>query len=106
MGIIDTSKEMSEELMDELKDKSEELKHDLKEKSDILFRDLKEKFEELLNDEKFADVVVIASEKQKSVNEVLKKRGSDCRLGAIEIGMGIPPLVTFKVLTKEDDGSE
>lgn len=60
--------------------------------------DIKEKTDELLSDEKFADMVVLAAEKQEAVNEILQKRGLDYRLGGVEIGMGIPPLVTFKII--------
>ena len=114
MGIVDTTKEKSDELIHELIEKSDELILELKEKTDVFVQDTKEKSnllisdvkaksEELLSDEKFADMVVVAASKQESVNEVLKKRGVNYRLGAIEIGMGIPPLINFKIVTIADD---
>ena len=73
MGITEKNNEMPAEFMNDLKEKSDDLLHDVKDRSEAFFQDLKSKTEELLNDEKFADMVVIASTKKKSLNDVLKK---------------------------------
>ncbi|MCK5664046.1 MAG: hypothetical protein KAI17_11195 [Thiotrichaceae bacterium] len=121
MGIIGTTKEKSEVLAQELIEKSDELIQELKvksgnlvneakEKSSVMAHDVIAKSEEFLNDDKYddkyADMVVMAATKQEAVNEILKKRGFDYLLGAIEIEMGIPPLITFKVIANIDDNSK
>ena len=117
MGIIDATKEKSEILVQELIEKSDELIQELKvksdnlvnvakEKSSILVKDVIAKSDEFISDDKYADMIAMAATKQEAVNAVLKKRGLDYRLGAIEIGMGIPPQITFKVITNIDDNSK
>ena len=117
MGIIGTTKEKSEVLAQELIEKSDELIQELKvksgnlvneakEKSSVMAHDVIAKSDEFLSDDKYADMVVMAATKQEAVNEILKKRGFDYRLGAIEIGMGIPPLITFKVIANIGDNNK
>lgn len=49
------------------------------------------------SDEVIANTVIKAVEKQEKVNELLKTKGSNYRVADIELGMGIPPTVTFGV---------
>lgn len=57
-------------------------------------------------DEAIANTIVKAVEKQEKVNALLKAKGSNYRVADIELGMGIPPSVTFGVRRLEDVGSE
>ncbi len=62
------------------------------------------------SDEVIANTVIRAVEKQEKVNEILRQKGCNYRVAGIELGMGIPPTVTFGVLrvndTNEPDGSQ
>jgi len=49
------------------------------------------------SDEVIANTVIKAVGKQEKVNEILKLKGSNYRVSDIELGMGIPPTVTFGV---------
>jgi len=49
------------------------------------------------SDEVIANAVIKAVGKQESINEILKQKGSNYRVADIELGMGIPPTVTFGV---------
>ena len=49
------------------------------------------------SDEVIANTVIKAVEKQEKVNAILQERGSNYRVADIELGMGIPPSVTFGV---------
>ncbi len=49
------------------------------------------------SDEVIANTVIKAVEKQEKVNEILNQKGSNYRVADIELGMGIPPTVTFGV---------
>ena len=49
------------------------------------------------SDEVIANTVIKAVGKQEKVNEILKQKGSNYRVSDIELGMGIPPTVTFGV---------
>ena len=49
------------------------------------------------SDEVIANAVIKAVGKQESINEILKQKGSNYRVVDIELGMGIPPTVTFVV---------
>ena len=51
----------------------------------------------LISDELLADIVMMSAAKQETVNEVLKTRGSDYRVGKVEIEMGIPPSIIFGI---------
>lgn len=50
------------------------------------------------SDEVIANTVIRAVEKQEKVNEILRQKGCNYRVAGIELGMGIPPTVTFGVL--------
>lgn len=54
------------------------------------------------SDEAIANTIVKAVEKQERVNAVLKQKGSNYRVADIELGMGIPPSVTFGVRRVDD----
>lgn len=62
------------------------------------------------SDEVIANTIVKAVEKQEKVNAILKERGCNYRVADIELGMGIPPTVTFGVRrieeTKENQKGE
>jgi hypothetical protein len=49
------------------------------------------------SDEVIANTVIKAVRKQENINEILKQKGSNYRVADIELGMGIPPTVTFGV---------
>ncbi|MCO1335301.1 hypothetical protein MO867_13265 [Microbulbifer sp. OS29] len=48
-------------------------------------------------DEVVANTVIKAVEKQEKVNAILKAKGCNYRVADIDLGMGIPPTVTFGV---------
>ncbi len=49
------------------------------------------------SDEVIANTIIKAVEKQEKVNALLLEKGSNYRVSDIELGMGIPPAVTFGV---------
>ncbi len=49
------------------------------------------------SDEVIANTIIKAVEKQEKVNVILQEKGSNYRVNEIELGMGIPPAVTFGV---------
>lgn len=49
------------------------------------------------SDEAIANTIIKAVEKQEKVNKLLKAKGSNYVIADIELGMGIPPSVTFGV---------
>lgn len=49
------------------------------------------------SDEVIANTVIKAVKKQENINAILKQKGSNYRVADIELGMGIPPTVTFGV---------
>ena len=58
------------------------------------------------SDELIANTVIKAVGKQEKINEILKHKGSNYRVADIELGMGIPPTVTFglrRVKENNDD---
>ena len=57
------------------------------------------------SDEAIANTVIKAVEKQEKVNAILKAKGANYRIASIDLGMGIPPTVSFGV-KRIDDGSE
>lgn len=54
------------------------------------------------SDDMIANTVVKAVEKQEKVNAILREKGCNYRVADIELGMGIPPTVTFGVRRIED----
>ena len=54
------------------------------------------------SDEVIADTIIKAVEKQEKVNAILQEKGSNYRVSDIELGMGIPPSVTFGVRRTEE----
>lgn len=54
------------------------------------------------SDEVIADTIIKAVEKQENVNAILEETGSNYRVSDIELGMGIPPSVTFGVRRTEN----
>ncbi len=55
------------------------------------------------SDELIANTVIRAVEKQEKVNAILKQKGCNYRLSDIDLGMGIPPSVTFGVRRLDED---
>jgi len=49
------------------------------------------------SDEVIANTIIKTVKKQENINEILKQKGSNYRVADIELGMGIPPTVTFGV---------
>lgn len=49
------------------------------------------------SDEVIANTIIKAVEKQEKVNAILKENGCNYRVSDIDLGMGIPPSVTFGV---------
>lgn len=49
------------------------------------------------SDEVIADTIIKAVEKQERVNAILQAKGANYRVSDIDLGMGIPPSVTFGV---------
>lgn len=49
------------------------------------------------SDEVIANTIIKAVEKQEKVNAILKQHGCNYRVADIDLGMGIPPSVTFGV---------
>jgi hypothetical protein len=58
------------------------------------------------SDEVIANTVIKAVGKQEKINEILKQKGSNYRVSDIELGMGIPPTVTFGVRRVKEDSNE
>jgi len=58
------------------------------------------------SDEVIANTVIKAVEKQEKINEILKQKGSNYRVADIELGMGIPPTVTFGVRRVKEENDE
>ena len=54
------------------------------------------------SDEVIADTIIKAVEKQEKVNAILQEKGSNYRVSDIELGMGLPPSVTFGVRRTEN----
>jgi len=54
------------------------------------------------SDDVIANTVIKAVEKQEKVNAILKERGCNYRVADIDLGMGIPPSVTFGVRRVEE----
>lgn len=71
MGILDKAKELSDKV--------------------------KESVATFSSDEVIANTIIKAVKKQEKINEILKQKGSNYRVADIELGMGIPPTVTFGV---------
>jgi|GEM_PF-453922 len=66
------------------------------------------------SDEVIANTIIKAVQKQEKVNQLLKEKGCNYRVADIDLGMGIPPSVTFGVRRvgefdeeeKEDEGAK
>ncbi len=60
------------------------------------------------SDEVIANTVIKAVEKQENVNAILKEKGCNYRIADIDLGMGIPPSITFGVrrVNESEDSSE
>jgi hypothetical protein len=58
------------------------------------------------SDEVIANTIIKAVEKQEKVNELLKEKGCNYRVADIELGMGVPPTVTFGVRRIGENGEE
>ena len=58
------------------------------------------------SDEVIVNAVIKAVGKQENINEILKQKGSNYRVADIELGMGIPPTVTFGVRRVKEASDE
>ena len=63
---------------------------------------VKESVTSFSSDEVLANTVIKAVEKQEKVNRILKEKGCNYRVADIELGMGIPPSVSFGVRRVEE----
>ena len=57
------------------------------------------------SDEVIANTIIKAVEKQEKVNLLLQEKGSNYRVNAIDLGMSIPPTVTFGVRRIDEDAA-
>lgn len=55
------------------------------------------------SDEAIANTIIKAVEKQEKVNVILKEKGCNYRVGGIDIGMSVPPSVSFEVKRISDE---
>ena len=58
------------------------------------------------SDEVIANTVIKAVKKQENINDILRQKGSNYRVADIELGMGIPPTVTFGVRRVKERNDE
>jgi len=63
-------------------------------------------FANFSSDEVIANTIIKAVEKQESVNLLLQEKGSNYRVNSIDLGMSIPPTVTFGVRCISEDGAD
>jgi len=56
-----------------------------------------ESISDFSSDEVIANTIIKAVTKQEKINAILKEKGSNYRISDIDMGMGIPPTVTFGV---------
>ena len=61
-----------------------------------------EKAVDFSSDELIADTIIKAVEKQEKINRILESRGANYRISDIELGMGVPPSVSFSVTRLAD----
>ena len=61
---------------------------------------------EFSSDEVIASTIIKAVGKQEKVNAILKARGSNYRIGSLNLGIGIPPSVTFGIWRLTETGTE
>ena len=72
MSIIDQAKDVANTVVDKVKDKE-------------------------LGDDIFADFIIKQTGKQEHINEILASKGSNYRIGNIELEVGIPPKVVYAI---------
>ncbi len=60
---------------------------------------------EYTND-KIADVILTAESRKIAINKALRAKGSQCRVGSILIGSGIPPKVSFAITSSSQEKEE
>ena len=77
MSIIDQAKDVAETLIDKVQDKE-------------------------LGDDFFADFIIKQTTKQEHINEILESKGSNYRIGNVEIEVGIPPKAVYTIEKKVD----
>ena len=63
---------------------------------------VKDKSTDLVSDDQLADLIIAATKKQDNVNEALKAKGSDYRIGGVDVEMGIPPSIVFGISKVSD----
>ena len=56
-----------------------------------------------LGDDFFADFIIKQTGKQEHINEILASKGSNYRIGNIELEVGIPPKVVYVIDKQSDD---
>ena len=78
MSIIDQAKEVADTLVDKVQDKE-------------------------LGDDFFADFIIKQTTKQEHINEILESKGSNYRIGNVEIEVGIPPKAVYTIEKKIDE---
>ena len=78
MSIIDQAKDVADTLIDKVQDKE-------------------------LGDDFFSDFIIKQTTKQEHINEILESKGSNYRIGNVEIEVGIPPKVVYAIEKKGDE---
>ena len=53
--------------------------------------------EKVLGDDLIADLIIKYGSKKEHINEILQEKGSDYRIGGMELEMGLPPKVNFTI---------
>ena len=57
------------------------------------------------SDEVIANTIIKAVEKQENVNKILQDKGCNYRVSDIDLGMGVPPSVTFGVRRMNEENN-
>lgn len=77
MGLLDQAKDAAEALVGKVKDQE-------------------------LGDDFLADFIIRFTAKQEHINELLKEKGSNYRIGNLEVEFGVPPKATFVITSANE----
>ncbi len=59
--------------------------------------------DQALGDDFLADYIIKFTSKQEHINEILESKGSNYRIGNLEVAVGVPPKATFVIEKQSDD---
>jgi hypothetical protein len=65
-----------------------------------------EKSVQFSSNELIAETIIKATQKQESINLILKQKGSNYRINEIDLQIGIPPTVSFGIHRTNDESKE